>query len=153
MKGVFPACSFGQVHPHLHQKLPELRKSPDSFLDTRAPSCSTSVPPPPSLCQHHGSQNTTCSACPGSWPLMKLPSDLRLPAFRSSWSVSTSSPSGTSPYVYQTLLIAPSSSLTHHFIIALRTALLFRRRRHLSRALLMVLFPVAGAGSGVQQDS
>lgn len=37
-------------------------------------------------------------------------------------------PSWNLPSFSQTVLIAPTSALTHHFIIALRTALLFRRR-------------------------
>lgn len=45
-------------------------------------------------------------------------------------------PSRTLPSFSQTVLIAPSSALTHHFIITLRTALLFRRCRDLFMCLI-----------------
>lgn len=54
----------------------------------------------------------------------------------------------------QTVLIAPSSALTHHFIIALRTALLFRRRCDLFMCLINGPIPSGWRGGpAVQRGS
>lgn len=141
MKGGFLACLFGHAHLRLHQKFPVVRKSPSSFLGTQGPSCSTLSPPPLSF-----------HLCPLSGPWLPEHSLLCLPgqlALNETALMPLSAspqvqlecqhlrvPSRNLPSFSQTVLIAPTSALTHHFIIALRTALLFRRRRDLFMCLI-----------------
>lgn len=144
--------SFQHVHrtmrPRVSMQTLRLEAgSPAPFLGPQARHAPVPCASGPSVSQARGSSNTVCSVCRGSWPSRKAPS--------TPLSAGPSGPAGVSAPQKrlpeplpssQTVLIAPSSALTHHFITALRAALLLRRRWDLFMRLINGPLPGAGAG-------